>query len=270
MKKSKFIFLGTGGSMGIPVVGCQCAVCTSKDPHNERLRPSVLLKTESKTILIDSSPDFRYQALRANIHDIDSVIFTHAHHDHTAGIDDLRIFTLKSGNKLPCLLSKDTLRDLQRRFYYIFEDVHGKPKVTTNLEITLFPEAEGEVNFEGLRIGSFTYKQSGMLVNGLRLGELAFLTDIKEYDSSIFEFLKGIKILIISALRFTPSHFHLTVDEAVDFALKSGAEKVWLTHIAHELDHEKTNAYLPEHIRLCYDGLEIEFNPECTQKLLLE
>ncbi|MBA2727883.1 MAG: MBL fold metallo-hydrolase [Parachlamydiaceae bacterium] len=262
MKKCRLVFLGTGGSMGVPVIACQCQVCTSLDPHNQRLRPSVLIKTDLQTILIDSSPDFRTQALRAKIQNIDNVIFTHAHHDHTAGVDDLRIFTLRNNFKMPCLLSQETLRDLQKRFYYIFEEIVGKPKFTTNLEITLLPEVEGEIAFAGLNIRSFTYRQCGMAVNGLRFGNFAFLTDIKEYDPEIFNFLKGVKILVISALRFTPSIFHLTVDEAIEFAAKVGAEKVWLTHIAHELDHEKTNAYLPEHIRLSYDGLEFEFEAE--------
>jgi phosphoribosyl 1,2-cyclic phosphate phosphodiesterase len=262
MKKCRLLFLGTGGSMGVPLIGCQCEVCTSLDSHNQRLRPSVLIKTDLQTIIVDSGPDFRAQALRANILNIDSAIFTHAHHDHTAGIDDLRIFTLRNECKMPCLLSQDTLRDLKRRFYYIFEEVVGKPKFTTNLAITLFPEVEGQVAFAGLNIRTFIYKQCGMNVNGLRFGNLAFITDLKEYDEEIFNFLKGVKILVLSALRFTPSFFHLTVDEAIDFAAKVGAEKVWLTHIGHELDHEKTNAYLPEHIRLSYDGLEIEFEAE--------
>lgn len=248
--------------MGVPVVGCHCAVCISSNSLNHRLRPSVAIKFDDHTMLIDSSPDFRTQALRAGINQVDSVIYTHAHHDHTAGIDDLRIFTLRSNAKMPCLLSPPTLKDLERRFYYIFQDPLGQPKLSTNLEISLFPSSTGNVSFAGLNVRYFTYKQCGMHVNGLRFGDLAFLTDLKEFDDSIFLFLKGVKTLVVSALRFTPSYFHLTVDEAVEFAKRSGAEKVWLTHIAHELDHDRTNAYLPAHIRLSYDGLEFEFEAE--------
>lgn len=262
MKKCQWLVLGSGGSMGVPIIGCCCEVCTSTLFYNKRLRPSVAIKVDSRVIVIDSGPDFRSQALTAGISNVDSVIFTHAHHDHTAGIDDLRIFTLRNNAKMPCLMSRETFDDLRVRYQYIFDEVPGKLKVTTNLDLVIFPNAEGSIAFEGLNIDYFTYQQSGMSVNGLRFGDLAYVTDIKDYDLSIFNFLKGVKTLIVSALRFTPSVFHFTVDDAVDFALKVGAEKVWLTHIGHELDHVKTNAYLPEHIRLSYDGLEFEFEAE--------
>lgn len=257
--KCQFVFLGTGGSMGVPVVGCPCAVCHSSSPYNKRLRPSAGIKIGSKFILIDSGPDFRYQALRAGIQTVDSVIFTHAHHDHTAGVDDLRIFTLRSQEKMPCLLSEATLNDLKMRFYYIFDENQAAPKMTTNLDITLLSGVMGKVNFEGLPIDYVSYQQGGMMVNGLRFGNLAYVTDIKNFDPAIYSVLKGVKTLIVSALRYTPSHLHFTVDDAIDFAAQVGAEKVWLTHIAHELDHEKTNVYLPPHIRMAYDELELDF-----------
>jgi phosphoribosyl 1,2-cyclic phosphate phosphodiesterase len=245
--------------MGVPVVGCHCDVCKSESSYNHRLRPSALIKIGEHNMLIDASPDFRYQALRAGIDKIDSVIFTHGHHDHTAGVDDLRIFSLRSKQPLPCLLSTETLNDLKTRFHYIFDNVADHDKVTTNLGITLMDGPEGTVNFQRLRIQYVTYKQGNMTVNGLRFGDLAYITDIKEYSSDIFEFLKGVKILVISALRYTPSPLHFSVDEAVEFSEKLGAQKTWLTHIAHELDHDKANAYLPPHVRLGYDGLEFEF-----------
>lgn len=260
MQNCRLLFLGTGGSMGVPVIGCHCSVCTSTLPQNKRLRPSVLLKYGQRNMLIDAGPDFRYQALRAGIDHLDSVIFTHGHHDHTAGVDDLRIYTLRSGQPLPCLLSEETLKELKSRFFYIFEGPAAEKKVTTNLGITLFPALEGVVDFEGLRIAYMSYLQGGMTVNGLRFGDLAFLTDIKDYDKSIFAALKDVKILVISALRHTPSPLHFTIDDAIDFAEKVGAEQTWLTHISHELDHEKLNAYLPPQIRTGYDGLEIEFH----------
>lgn len=262
--QARFLFLGSGGSMGIPVVGCTCAVCRSSLSQNKRLRPSAVIKIGNRIILIDCGPDFRAQALGNGITHVDGVILTHAHHDHTAGVDDLRIFTLRSGQPLPCLLSLETLRELKIRFYYIFNERCGPDgvKLTTNLALHCMEESTGQIVFEGLKIRYISYHQGGMQVNGLRFGNLAYVTDIKEYSSDIFASLEGVKTLIIGALRHTPSHLHFTVDDAVNFAKTVGAEKTWLTHIAHELDHERTNVYLPESIRMSYDGLELHFDAE--------
>lgn len=262
MTKGVFQVLGSGGSLGIPVVGCHCEVCRSTLPQNKRMRPSALITYEGKIILIDAGPDFRLQALTQGIDHIDGVIFTHAHHDHSAGLDELRIFTLRSGQPLPCLLSNATLHELKMRFYYIFAEESASQglKLTTNLALQCLDQPVGETVFEGLKIQYLSYHQGGMQVNGFRFGDLAFLTDIKDYSSDIFASLVGVKTLVISALRFMPSPLHFTVDDAVEFALKVGAEQTWLTHIAHELEHERTNAYLPESIRLSYDGLELPFS----------
>lgn len=262
--EARFLFLGSGGSMGIPIIGCSCSVCQSTSPQNKRLRPSAAIKIENRIILIDCGPDFRAQALRQGITSIDSVILTHSHHDHTAGVDDLRIFTLRSGKPLPCLLSLETLNDLKRRFYYIFDDPLNPTgvKITTNLAIHCIEDQMGQVNFQGLNIRYISYRQGDTQVNGFRFGDLAYVTDIKEYTQDIFETLQGVKILVIGALRHTPSNLHFTVDDAVRFSKEVGAETTWLTHIAHELDHEETNAYLPESVRLSYDGLELPFHLE--------
>lgn len=262
MSQGHFIFLGSGGSMGIPVVGCSCDVCKSTFPHNVRLRPSAMIKISGRNFLIDCGPDFRLQALNHNIDHLDGILMTHAHHDHSAGLDELRIFTLRSGKALPCLLSEETLRELKIRFYYIFDGVYTPDgvKMTTDLDLNLLKGEEGVVDFEGLKIGYMSYHQGGMEVQGFRFGDLAYLTDIKNYSPQIFNSLAGVKTLIISALRHTPSALHFTVDDAVAFAQKVGAKETWLTHIAHELDHVRTNAYLPESIRLSYDGLELSFN----------
>lgn len=255
-------FLGTGGSMGIPVVGCSCSVCRSSHSKNYRLRPSALLKVGKQNILIDAGPDFRYQALRWGVDRLDGVIFTHAHHDHTAAVDELRVYTLRSASFLPCLLSKKTLFDLKRRFYYIFEEAKGLPKLTTHFAPICLPSLSGEVDFLGLKIRYVSYEQAGMQVNGFRFGNLAYLTDIKRYDETIFQMLDGVEHLIVGALRYTDSEQHFSVDQAIAFAKKSGAEKTWLTHIAHELDHDRVNAYLPLNMRMSYDGLELHFEAE--------
>lgn len=259
-KQGKFLFLGSGGSMGIPIIGCECPICTSDSSFNKRLRPSALITLGEKTVLVDCGPDFRLQALGYGIKTLDGVIITHAHQDHTGGIDDLRIYTFRrGGTPLPCLLSKSTLDDLKYRFYYIYKDAGDYQKLTTAFENIVLDGTEGNLNFLGMDIQYVTYEQGGMPVNGFRFGDLAYLTDIKNFDESIFKSLKNLKTLIISALRFIPSHLHLSVDEAVDFAHRVGAEQTYFTHIGHELEYEKTNAVLPANIQLAYDGLELTF-----------
>lgn len=255
--KPKLLFLGTGGSMGIPVIGCKCQVCQSGASYNHRLRPSALLIANNKRILIDCGPDFKEQALRNQLDWLDGIIVTHAHHDHTAGFDELRIYSLRSHQAIPCLLSSDTLIDLKKRFYYIFEANNLYSTLTAKFQLQVLEKERGNTLFLGIDFSYFSYKQGGMQVNGFRCGNLAYVSDIKEYSDSIFEDLKGVETLVISAVRFSPTPLHFSVDEAVDFARRAGAKKTWLMHIAHELDHEKTNAYLPEDIRMAYDGLLI-------------
>lgn len=261
-KKSKLLFLGTGGSMGIPVIACKCPVCTSSSEYNKRLRPSVYCTIGNQKLLIDCGPDFRQQALKYNIHNIDGVIFTHAHNDHTVGVDDLKVFCLKAGKPLPCLLSPETADELKKRFFYLFEEKEPYAGLMTRFGMQLLEYNRGEVVFLGVKIHYFSYEQLHMKVNGYRIGDLAYVTDIRKHPPTIFKELEGVKTLIISALRMEPTRMHFSFDEAVDFSRQVGAENTWLMHIAHEIDHQKGNAYLPENVRLAYDGLEIEFHAE--------
>lgn len=244
--------------MGIPVVGCQCPVCTSDNPHNKRLRPSGLLEIENKSVVIDCGPDFRQQALQAKITRLDGVIYTHAHYDHTGGIDDLRPLFMFNKKSIPCLLSKDSEADIRRRFDYVFFTDQNKlvPKMT----LQILDADRGEVDFLGIKIQYMTYEQMGMLVNGIRVENFAYISDIRHYPQTIFQDLEGVDTLVLSALRFTPSSFHFSVDEAIEFANKIGAKHTWLTHISHEMEHEKGNAYLPSNVRLAYDGLQIQLD----------
>lgn len=252
-----FLFLGSGGSMGIPIIGCHCPVCTSLSPCNKRLRPSGLLTVNNKKILIDCGPDFRSQALCYHIDSLDGLIMTHAHHDHTAGIDELRIYYMRNKIPLPCLASVATADDIRTRFPYIF--FKNSEKVTARILMQELEGREGLVDFMGLQFRYVTFEQAGMLVNGYCLGNFAYISDIKNYSESIFDHLQGIEVLVISALSMATSHFHLSVDEAVAFAARVGAKETWLTHIGHDLDHEATNAYLPSNVRMAYDGLELNF-----------
>lgn len=261
MREGKLLFLGTGGSMGIPVIGCECSVCRSENSNNKRLRPSALLTIDEKQILIDVGPDFRAQALKFGIKTIDGLIVTHCHHDHTAGIDELRVFNMRTKKSLPCLLSDYTAEDLRRRFTYMF--VPRDPRVLiTQLDLTILEGDTGSVDFLGVPLQHVTFEQGGIPVNGFRIGNLGFISDIKHYDESIFETLAGVETLVLSALRNEPSPMHFTFEEAIAFAKRVGAKQTWFTHIAHEAEHEATNRELPENIQLAYDGLEIPFTLE--------
>lgn len=251
---NSLLFLGTGASSGVPVITCDCDVCQSDLSYNKRMRTSALIKREGRQFLIDAGQDLRSQALLNRIKRLDGLLLTHAHHDHISGLDDLRAFRYKSKKPLPTLLSKETAAEVTKRYDYIF----NKPSEPL-LELRLLPNDEGEVLFEGVPITYVSFEQGGMKVNGFRVDNLAYLSDIHTYPNTIFNWLKGVDILVVSALRYTPSNLHFSVDDAVDFINKVGARQGWLTHLSHELDHEKTNAYLPPHIRLAYDGLEITF-----------
>lgn len=247
------LFLGTGASTGIPVIGCHCAVCKSADPRNRRSRAAVLVKYGGQQLLLDTGPDLRQQALLVGLSHLDGVILTHAHYDHIAGLDDLRPLLFHRGAPLPLLLSAATLEVVEETFHYLLQD--SSRFITHKL-----PKARGALTFQKVPLSYCTYEQAAMEVNGFRFGNLAYVSDIRSYPDTIFEDLEGINTLVISALRFTPSTMHFTVDEAIAFGVRSGAERVWLTHISHDLDHVRTEAYLPGHVRLAYDGLAIPFS----------
>ena len=251
--KGRFTFFGTGVSTGVPVVGCSCAVCLSDSPLNQRTRAAALLHVENQQLLIDAGPDFRSQALKYRLHSLQGLILTHTHYDHIAGIDDLRVFQFMTKKPLPTLLSQETMKDLERRYFYLVK-TNKTPKFTFHV----LEEKEGELSFLGIPIQYCSYHQTGMSVTGYRFGDLAFITDIKEYPSSIIDVLSGSETLVISAIDWTPTRAHLGIEEAVELAHKIGARRVFFTHIGHELDHEATNAKLPKFMELAYDGMSIE------------
>lgn len=257
--KGTFLFLGSGSSAGIPLIGCHCAVCSSTLSRNKRLRPSGLVKIGEKSFLIDSGPDFRQQALLHRIEHLDGLLLTHTHFDHIAGLDELRVFNFRMKRPMPCLLSNESLEDLKKRYNYLFEKTEKNVSMIAQFQFQLVPEDFGTAVFEGMEIGAMTYFQGKMQVTGFRFGDFAYVSDIRDYDESIFDALKGVRVLILSALRSETTAVHLSVDEAVAFVRKTGAEKAWFTHISHHLEHEATERLLPPDIRMGYDGLEIEF-----------
>ncbi|MBI5272455.1 MAG: MBL fold metallo-hydrolase [Chlamydiia bacterium] len=258
-KVGTFLFLGTGASAGVPIIGCKCPVCTSSSPRNKRLRPSGLLRLSGKTVLIDVGPDFRQQALRAGIERIDGLMLTHPHYDHIAGIDDLRIFYVRTHEPIPCLLSPQTLDELRIRYYYLFQPPSEGRALSAQIAFHALPRVEGEIRFLGLPLVYFSYVQSGTAITGYRIGDFAYVSDIKEYDPSIFSTLSGVRTLVLSALSEAQSRVHFSMDEAIQFAKKAHIDRTWLMHVSHASDHETLNRKLPKDIQLAYDGLEIAF-----------
>lgn len=251
----KLLFLGSGGSMGIPVIGCNCSVCTSSQEKDKRLRPSILITHGNKRYLVDIGPDYRTQALKFGIDTLDGLLMTHTHYDHIAGLDELRIYTFRQKKPIPCLLSRETYEELKVRYHYFLPKgvVHD-----TKLQFSFLEEDQGTTLFEGLELGYFSYIQVGMKVNGFRFNNCAYVTDIMEYDPSIFDSLKGLDTLILSGRRWEKSIAHLSIGEGIAFAKKAGAKTTYFTHISHEIGHEKTSQELPENFFLSFDGLELE------------
>lgn len=254
-----FLFLGSGASLGVPEVGCRCEVCLSPRKENKRLRSAGLLKIGDKRILIDAGPDIRQQALTHHIDRLDGLLITHPHFDHIGGLDDLRIYYFMQKKPLPCLLSLESFAELQQRCAYMMKPLEPGKSVTAQIDFQTLKGEFGQEIFLDLPIQYMTYTQTGMKVTGFRIGSLAYVSDIREYTDPVLQQLKGVEVLIVSALRHTPTLMHFSVDEAVAFSRLVGAKKTYFTHIAHDLDHEETNRTLPSDIRLGYDGLEIEF-----------
>jgi phosphoribosyl 1,2-cyclic phosphate phosphodiesterase len=257
--KGKVLFLGTGGSLGVPIITCPCPVCTSTSPLNKRFRPSILLSVRGKEILIDVGPDFRDQALRYNIRSLDGILLTHTHYDHVGGLDELRVFYFKHKLRLPTLASIETYDELRHRFHYLFKTKQSDGSIQSQLDFHILEEEFGNVHFLGIPISYVTYSQANMKVTGYRIGDLAYISDIRDYSEKVFEGLQGVDTLILSALRYTPSEVHFSIEEALAFCERVGARRTFLTHIAHDLDHDTTNQTLPKNVRLAHDGLEILF-----------
>ncbi len=248
------IFLGTGTSQGIPVIGSDHPVCLSKDPRDKRLRVSVLVKWEGNTILVDCGPDFRSQMLTNNIKRIDAILYTHEHNDHTAGLDDIRPYFFRQGD-IPVFAHKRVLESLKKRFEYIFQSEHkypGAPSVAIN-EIT-----NETFEFKDLQIIPVNAMHNRVQVFGFRFKDFAYLTDVKTMEKEEREKLKGIKVLVVNALRVEPHHSHFNLEDALEFIDEIKPERAYLTHISHHMGfHEEVQAKLPENVFLAHDNLII-------------
>ncbi len=255
----KIRLLGTGSSAGVPQIGCSCAVCSSDSPFNKRLRCAALVEIEGKTLLIDAGPDCREQCLRYGVRHLDGLLITHAHYDHIGGLEELREFNRLQKKALPCLLSQESWEQIRDRLPHLMRPVPPGHNAVAIFQFHHLETQIGMVQFAGVRFLVVTYRQGGMSVNGYRFGDLAYISDIRDYTPQVVEQLKGTKILIVSALQHEPHFVHFSIGEALAFADEIGASQVYFTHLAHLLDYEATNASLPPHAGLAYDGLEVYF-----------
>lgn len=246
--------LGSGTSMGVPSLGCQCRVCRSEDPHDNRTRPSILLSANGRNILIDTSPDFRQQALRVELRRLDAVIYTHGHADHILGLDDIRPFNMKQHERVPVFANKPTMAILRRTFAYIFDDSPSWSSVPA-VELR---EINGPFEAAGVCFQPIAARHGNTDVLGFRFGRAAYLTDFSEIPASSMELLCGLDDLILSALRDRPHPMHSTVANSLEIVRAVAPRRAWFTHICHDLPHEETNARLPANVRLGYDGLSFE------------
>ena len=251
----KVYFLGTGTSQGIPVIGSDHPVCKSTDSKDKRLRVSVLIRWDNYSYVIDCGPDFRQQMLASDCQKVDGIIFTHEHADHTAGLDDIRPFNFRQG-EMPIYAHQRVIENMQSRFDYVFKTVDkypGAPSVKT-IEV---------VNNESFPIGNkwaipVNVLHGNLQVFGYRIDDFAYLTDVKTIDAVEIEKLKGLKVLVVNALREEYHFSHFSLQEALDFIALVKPEKAYLTHISHVMGfHEEVQQRLPENVFLAYDNLEI-------------
>jgi phosphoribosyl 1,2-cyclic phosphate phosphodiesterase len=251
----KFTLLGTGTSTGVPSIGCGCETCTSDDPRDKRLRVSVLVEHAGQTVLIDTSSDFRQQALRVGLRHLDAVLVTHCHADHIFGLDDIRPLNFRHG-ALGVYANAPAWKDIRRIFKYIFEPSHyggGLPQVLAHTVEPGAPFCLGP----GLEVTPVEVIHGRLPVAGYRFNDFAYLTDLSEIPPASLELLRGLDALVIDCLRLKPHPTHLWLDKTLEYIRELGPRRAFLTHIAHDIKHARDSALLPRGVEWAYDGLEI-------------
>ncbi len=251
----KLTLLGTGTSQGVPVIGCECAVCRSTEGRDKRLRQSALLSFSGKNILIDAGPDLRQQMLRAGVSSLEAVLITHEHVDHCLGFDDLRPFNFSSGRAMRVFAQPRVAGEIARRFDYVFG-----PKIPGLPQLDLVEMESGSIlDFDGVKIEAFEVMHGRLPILGFRIGDLAYVTDCKTLPEESFEKLRGLKTLVLNALHHSFHHAHLNLAEALALIEKIRPERAVLVHISHQMGlHSEVESGLPPGVRLGFDGMEIE------------
>jgi len=251
--------LGSGTSMGVPTLGCNCAVCTSDDPRDTRTRPSIRIEYNGRIVLIDTGTDFRQQALREKITHVDAVIYTHSHADHILGLDDLRPLSFGEGNAIALYADEATATTIERVFEYTFSP---RIKYPTSARVTMHrisSEPGAHLELFGADFVRVPLTHGHQTIAGYRFGNAAYLTDMNGIPDASFALLENLDVLIIDALRRAPHPSHSHLEQTIAFVEKIKPRSAWFTHMCHDLGHAATEAILPPHIRLAYDGLRIPF-----------
>jgi phosphoribosyl 1,2-cyclic phosphate phosphodiesterase len=257
-------FLGSGTSMGIPTLGCDCAVCRSAvapdgDPRNRRTRPSIRLAYNDHTVLIDTGPDFHAQAVRENIRRVDAVLYTHAHADHVMGFDDLRPLSFHVQGNLPIYADDTTATAIERIFSYTFRTEDRYP-TSARVEIhRIDPTPGAGTDIFGASFQRIPVTHGRQQITGYRFGSAAYLTDMSDIPEESIPLLQNLDILILDALRREPHFSHSHLEKSIAYVEKLKPRRAFFTHMGHDLDHVATEAILPPHIRLAYDGLQLQF-----------
>ena len=256
MIDARVLFLGTGTSHGVPMIGCDCAVCRSTDPRDVRLRPSIYIDVPGHAaILVDTSPDLRQQALAHRLSRLDAIVFTHSHADHVLGLDEVRRFNAIMGKPIPCYATRETWEVLQRTFYYVFDRLVHKGGGVAELEPR---EITGPFSIGGVQIVPVLVWHGDMPVLGFRLGSFAYLTDCNRIDEASWPLLEGLDTLVIDALRHRPHGTHFSVNEALDVVARLKPRRALTTHMTHDLGHAATSSRLPPGVELAYDWLVLD------------
>ena len=253
---ARVTFLGSGTSHGVPMIGCDCVVCRSTDPHDARLRPSVYIDVTGRhRILVDTTPDLRQQALRYGVRRIDAILFTHSHADHILGLDEVRRFNTLQGGSIPCYANAPSWEILKKSFYYAFDGLPREGGGVPQLEDI---EIGGPFAVGGVQVVPVPLWHGTMPILGFRFGAFAYLTDCSRIPDDSWPLIAGVDTLVLGALRDEPHPTHFTVAQAVDAIARIGPRRAFLTHMNHDLGHAVTNARLPAGIELAYDGLVLD------------